>query len=112
MVPRAARRWETCVEGVVLFSRTGANGDCNQRYLALRIAKATKAMAADAIFRASDLEAEHIVVYRAKNGQRVFAVSMPSPVPTLQTFALSPGGDRLAVLSQDQIAFYPLQMDH
>lgn len=69
-------------------------------------------MAADAILRASDLEAEHIAVYRAKNGQRVFAVSMPSPVPTLQTFVLSPVGDQLAVLSQDQIAFYPLQADH
>lgn len=79
---------------------------------AVRIAKATKAMAADAIFRATDLEAEHIAVYRAKNGQRVFAVGMPSPVPTLQTFALAPGGDQLAVLSQDHIAFYPLQMDH
>jgi hypothetical protein len=79
---------------------------------AIRIAKATKAMATDAVFRTSDLEAEHIVVCRSRSGQRLLAVTLPSPVPTLQTFVLSPGGDQLAVLSQDQIAFYPLPMDH
>jgi hypothetical protein len=79
---------------------------------AIRTAKATKAMATDAVFRTSDLEAEHIVVCRSRSGQRLLAVTLPSPVPTLQTFVLSPGGDQLAVLSQDQIAFYPLPMDH
>ena len=76
--------------------------------LAIRIAMATKPIAGNATYRSTDLMAEHINVYRASNGRRVLAVSTRSPVPSLQTFALSPGGDQLAVLSQDQIAVYAL----
>jgi hypothetical protein len=76
--------------------------------LAIRIATATKPLAGNATYRSSDLEAEHIAVYRANDGRKVLAVGMPSPIPTLQTFALSPRGDQLAVLSQDQIAVYAL----
>jgi len=45
-------------------------------------------------------------VYRTENGERLFAVSIPSPAPTVQSFALSPDGNSLAVLQGDQIAFY------
>ena len=76
--------------------------------LAIRIATATKPLAGNATYRSSDLEAEHIAVYRANNGRKVLTVGMPSPIPTLQTFALSPSGDQLAVLSRDQIAVYAL----
>jgi len=52
------------------------------------------------------IESENIGVYRVENGRREFAVSIASPIPTLQTFVLSPEGDQLAVLKEDQIAFY------
>ncbi len=79
----------------------GANGA-----FAVGITKAAKPIGADSDFRSTDLETENIVVYRVENGRREFAVSVASPVPTLQTFALSPNGSQLAVLKGDQIAFY------
>ncbi|MFI5071705.1 MAG: hypothetical protein ACHP8A_12530, partial [Terriglobales bacterium] len=73
---------------------------------AVGVAKADKPIAAEALFRAADLESENIGVYHVENGRRKFAISIASPVPTLQTFVLSPNGDQLAVLQENQIAFY------
>jgi hypothetical protein len=67
-----------------------------------------KSMAANSAFSAVDLESERIAVYRTENGERMFAVAIPSPAPTVQTFVLSPDGDQLAVLAGDQIAFYAM----
>jgi hypothetical protein len=36
----------------------------------------------------------------------LFAITVTSPVPTVQSFALSPDGGLLAVLQGDQLAFY------
>ncbi len=73
---------------------------------AVGVAKANKPIAAESVFRTTDLESENIGVYRVENGHREFAVSVTSPVPTLQTFVLSPDGGQLAVLKEDQIALY------
>jgi hypothetical protein len=48
-------------------------------------------------------------VYRAENGARLFALNITFPVPTLQTFVLSPDGDQLAVLKRDQISLYAIR---
>jgi len=72
------------------------------------IAEAAKAVGADAAFRTSDVADERIAVYRSDTGARIFAVTVPSPEPTVQTFGLSPDGGQLAVLAGDQIAFYSL----
>lgn len=72
------------------------------------IAEAAKAVGADAGFRTSDVVDERIAVYRSDTGARIFAVTIPSPEPTVQTFGLSPDGGQLAVLAGDQIAFYSL----
>jgi hypothetical protein len=73
---------------------------------AVGVAKASKPVQAETLFRATDLLSESIGVYGVENGQRKFLVSIESPVPTLQTFVLSPDGSQLAVLKGDQIAFY------
>jgi hypothetical protein len=73
---------------------------------AVGVAKAAKPIEAESLFLPADLVSENIGVYRVENGKRTFAVSIPAPVPTLQTFVLSPRGDQLAVLKGDQIAFY------
>ena len=78
---------------------------------AIRIPRATKPMAANATYKSSDLEAEHIAVYRSVNGQRMISVNLPAPVPHRQTFALSPNGSQLAVLSREEISFYSLPTD-
>jgi hypothetical protein len=72
------------------------------------MAEAAKSIVADSAFRTSDLASERIAVYRAENGERIFAVAIPSPEPTVQTFVLSPTGDQLAVLQGDEIAFYEI----
>jgi hypothetical protein len=72
------------------------------------MAEAAKPITADSAFRTSDLERERIAVYRTENGERIFAVAVPSPAPTVQTFVLSPDGNQLAVLQGDEIAFYEI----
>jgi hypothetical protein len=81
-------------------------GDAAGTGFAVGIAESTNTIPADSAFQASDLSGERIVVYRAENGERLFAVSISSPAPTVQPFALSPDGNSLAVLRGDQIAFY------
>jgi hypothetical protein len=73
---------------------------------AVGVTTAGKPLAAESLFRSTDLVSESIGVYRVENGLRKVTVSIASPIPTLQTFVLSPGGDQLAVLKGDQIAFY------
>jgi len=81
-----------------------ANGAADT--FAVGVAKAAKPVETGSLFRATDLLSESVVVYRADNGQRRITVSIDSPAPAQQTFALSPGGDQLAVLTGNQIAVY------
>lgn len=80
--------------------RTGA--------FAVGIAEIAKPLAPDSVFRPTDLKSEHIGIYRSTNGRRILALSITPPVPTVQTFALAPGGRQLAVLHGDRIALYSL----
>jgi hypothetical protein len=41
-----------------------------------------------------------------KNGKKVTGVTIPDPLPVVQTFALSPDSRQLAILESDQIVFY------
>jgi len=83
-----------------------ASGIASSGDFTVGVAEAAKSMAASSAFTASDIASEHIAVYRAENGERIFAVAIPSPVTSVQTFALSPDGRQLVVLAGDQIAFY------
>lgn len=74
------------------------------------IAVAMKSIDANYAFRVSDIAAQKIAVYQAQNGNRIFSVTLSSPVPAVQAFALSPSGQQLAVLQRDQIAVYPMTM--
>jgi hypothetical protein len=59
-------------------------------------------------FHSSDLKSLQVGVYRSENGKKVAGVTLPNPLPTEQTFTLSPDGHQLAVLTNNQIVFYPL----
>lgn len=87
-----------------------ATGVANAGTFTIGMAEAAKPIVADSAFQTSDLESERIAVYRAENGERMFAVAIPSPAPTVQTFVLSPAGDQLAVLQGNEIAFYKIPM--
>jgi len=85
-----------------------AHGIATGSVFAIGLAEAAMSITADSPFRPADLESERIAVYRSDNGKRIFAVAVPSPVPAVQTFALSPDGNELAVLQSDQITFYQM----
>ena len=74
------------------------------------VAVAVKSINATYPFRVGDIAAERIAVYRAENGGRIFSLNVTSPVPTVQSFGLSPNGQQLAVLQGDQIALYPVSV--
>jgi hypothetical protein len=83
-----------------------ANGNAGNHLFALGITELAKAIDAAAAFRCSDLKDLHVGVYSAENGKRLVGVNISDPLPTVQTFALSPDGHQLAVLDNNQIAFY------
>ena len=85
-----------------------AEGQDPSGLFAVAVTKASKSIAHDATFRGSDLEDEHIVVYRASNGEKLFATDIAAPTPTSQTFGISPSGDQLAVFKNDEITFYDM----
>jgi|SRR5271165_1736795 len=83
-----------------------AGGNVGGNAFAIRIAEANESRAVQAVFKPSDLKSARVAVYRAKNGRRIFSVRLPDPVPAVQTFAISPGEDQVALLRADEIAFY------
>ena len=85
-----------------------AEGVATANAFAIGMAEATKSIVGGSAFMVSDLFSEHIAIYGAENGGRKFALSVRSPVPSVQTFVLSPDGSQLAVMDADQIAFYEL----
>ena len=75
---------------------------------AILVVKTTRSIGRGSLFETVDLDNQQISVYRVENGKRVFGFRLASPVPTKQSFGLSPDGDQLAVLSGDQISLYSL----
>lgn len=83
-----------------------ASGASGSNIFALGIIELTKAIDDSAAFRSSDLKSLRVAVYRVDNGKKVTGVTIPDPLPVVQTFALSPDSRHLAILESDQIAFY------
>jgi hypothetical protein len=54
------------------------------------------------------LESEDVQVYRVVNKKRILAVNLTDPVASYDSYALSPDGTQLAVLSQSKIEIYPV----
>jgi hypothetical protein len=77
-------------------------------FFSLAIAEAYKSITPGAPFRATDVKSERIEVHRSANGERTFAITIPAPIPTVQTFTRSPDGGQLAVLKEGQIELYRL----
>ena len=83
-----------------------ASGTSGSNFFAVGVTELTKAMNDAAPFHTSDLKSLHVGVYRVENGKKVTGVTIPDPLPTVQTFALSPDSRHLAILQSDQIIFY------
>jgi hypothetical protein len=83
-----------------------ASGVGSGNIFAIGIAHAKQSLSLESVFRPSDLESERIVLYSARSGQRIFELKISSAVPAVQTFAISPREEQLAVLMAGQIALY------
>jgi hypothetical protein len=59
-------------------------------------------------FRKEDLREQDFSIYRATDGRRLFLTTTPGVSLVEQSFALSPGGNQLAILSDATISFYPI----
>lgn len=85
-----------------------AGGAAGSDFFAVGIMELGKAMDDSSPFHSSDLKSLRVAVYRVENGKKITGVTIPDPLPTVQTFALSPDSRHLAVLESDQIVFYSL----
>jgi len=83
-----------------------AGGNVGSNVFAIRIAKATGSRLLQSVFKPSDLKSARVTVYQTANGHRIFSIGFPDPVPAVQTFAVSPREDQLALLKAGEIAFY------
>jgi hypothetical protein len=83
-----------------------AGGDVGGNTFAIRIAETIKSRLPGSVFKPSDLKSARVTIYRAKNGRRIFSIALPDPVTSVQTFAISPREDQLAILTAGEVAFY------
>ena len=85
-----------------------ANGVVGSSLFAVGITELTKALDPSSPFHTSDLKNLHVNVYQVENGKKVTGWTIPGPLPTVQTFALSPDNRHVAIVENDQIVFYAL----
>jgi hypothetical protein len=58
---------------------------------------------------ASDFNSVTVSIYRSTDGQRIFATRSSHGAVDRHSFALSEAGDRLAILSGDNLSLYRVQ---
>jgi hypothetical protein len=83
-----------------------ASGTVGSSFFAVGSTELIKAMDDSSPFHSSDLKSLRVGVYRAENGKKITGVTIPDPLPTAQTFALSPDRRHLAIVASDQIVLY------
>lgn len=83
-------------------------GDAEKGVFAIKVVYATRELGGGIEFNARDLEAEEVRVYRVADGKRLFVARVSDPVASHDTYALSPDGAQLAVVSNEGIQLFPL----
>ena len=85
-----------------------AKGNTGSQTFAVKVMHAASPIYPGWYFHGSDLVAEEIRVYRAKDGKRLATVHAEAPTASHDGYSLSPDGSQLAVLSGTQISIYPV----
>ena len=85
-----------------------AVGNNPSRRFAVKVVHAGRELSSGAEFKGTDLDSEEVRVYRAEDGKRLFAVRLDEPATSHGSYALSPDGSQLAVLSGTQIKFFAI----
>ena len=79
----------------------------NDQEFAVRVVQAEGTQGYNDSFFKSDLQRQQVAVYRSSDGKQIFEATA-SPTLVEQSFALSPSGDQLAILTNGGISFYAL----
>jgi hypothetical protein len=85
-----------------------SSSSTDQADFAVRVVRANNAVSRGDLFFKQDLKEQEISVYRTSDGKRLFFTSSPGISLAKQSFALSPAGAQLAVLSNLTISLYPI----
>jgi hypothetical protein len=86
-----------------------ASTSSNQSEFAVRVVRAKMPTIRGAPFRKEGLHEQEFSIYRAADGKRLFLTTTPGVSLVEQSFALSPSGRQLAVLSNATISFYSIE---
>jgi hypothetical protein len=73
---------------------------------AVKVVKAERPITPGGGFKPSELSSQEVRVYRASDGKKLITARIKDPVASHGTYALSPDGSQLAVLSESQISFF------
>lgn len=84
-----------------------AGNSINQTF-AVRVVHADRELSPGAAFKGSELDSEEIRIYEARDGKRLLSVHLNDPPASRGTYALSPDGSQIAVLSGTEIRFFPV----
>jgi hypothetical protein len=85
-----------------------AASSSNQADFAVRVVRANSAVSRGHFFFKQDLKEQESSVYRTSDGKRLFFTISPGISLAKESFALSPAGAQLAVLSDLTISLYPI----
>jgi hypothetical protein len=85
-----------------------AEGSANQEAFVVKIVQSTVPVPPGAPLNAAHFSSEELRVYRAADGKRLLAVRAGSPSLSRDGYALAPDASQLAVLTRDELAFYPV----
>jgi hypothetical protein len=110
MVPTATLDGKLLLKGQSTSTQLGHTATAREGsdVFALAISEVAKPLNASSPFHSSDLKQLRVGVYRVDNGKKITAATVTNPLPTVQTFALSPDSRHLAILENEQIVLYPL----
>ena len=89
-----------------------SSSSTNQNDFAVRIVRAYISKAPGQTFKKQELKEQEVSVYRANDGKRLFFSVNPEVSLADQSFALSPDGTKLAVLSGVNISIYSIANLH
>ncbi|HWG21810.1 MAG TPA: hypothetical protein VG225_14860 [Terracidiphilus sp.] len=104
-------------DGKLLLRGASAPGQIGQeavgngRAFAIKLVNASTPLTPGADFTALDLDSEEVRVYRAEDGKRLLSVRVSDPATSYGSYALSPDGSQLAVLSASEIRLFAVPAD-
>ncbi|HEY6764204.1 MAG TPA: hypothetical protein VI386_05485 [Candidatus Sulfotelmatobacter sp.] len=83
-----------------------SSSSSNQADFVVRVVRANNAVSREDLFFKQNLKEQVISVYRTSDGKRLFFTTSPGISLAKQSFALSPAGAQLAILSDLTISLY------